>query len=387
MTIKRMILNETSYFGLGARKVLPEEIKRRGYQRAFIVTDKALIQSNVTGLVLQILDDARIEYETYDNVKQNPTISNVKMGVEAFVRSGADFILAIGGGSPIDAAKAIGIIANNPEYADVQSLEGLAATKHRSVPIIALPTTAGTAAEVTINYVITDETRVKKMVCVDPHDIPVLAILDPELMSSMPRGLTAATGMDALTHAIEGYITKGAWEMTDFLELKAISLIATHLRNAVNHPSDIDARSGMALAQYIAGMGFSNVGLGIVHSMAHPLGALYDTPHGVANALLLPYVMEFNAPAAGQKYQEIALAMGLGSLDPGSGGDSTRAVIDAVRQLSRDIGIPQKLCEIGVKKEDLEKLAEAAFNDVCTPGNPRDVTVADILDIYRKSFE
>jgi lactaldehyde reductase len=387
MTIKRMILNETSYFGLGARKVLPEEINRRGYKKAFIVTDKGLIKSNVTGLVLQILDDARIAYETYDNVKQNPTISNVKMGVDAFVKSGADFIIAVGGGSPIDAAKAIGIIANNPEYADVQPLEGLAATKRRSIPIIALPTTAGTAAEVTINYVITDENRVKKMVCIDPHDIPVIAIIDPELMSSMPKDLTAATGMDALTHAIEGYITKGAWEMTDFLELKAISLIATHLRNAVNHPSDIDARSGMALAQYIAGMGFSNVGLGIVHSMAHPLGAFYDTPHGVANALLLPYAMEFNAPAAGQKYQDIAFAMGLGSLDHGSGGDSTRVVIDAVRQLSRDIGIPQKLNEIGVKKEDLEKLAEAAFNDVCTPGNPREVTVADILDIYRKSYE
>lgn len=387
MAIKRMILNETSYFGLGARKVLPEEINRRGYQRAFIVTDKSLMKANVTGLVLQILEDSKIEYEIYDNVKQNPTISNVQMGVAAFVKSGADFIIAVGGGSPIDAAKAIGIIANNPEYADVQSLEGFAATKRPSVPIIALPTTAGTAAEVTINYVITNENRVKKMVCIDPNDIPVLAIIDPELMSSMPKELTAATGMDALTHAIEGYITKGAWEMTDFLELKAISLIARHLRAAVNHPSDMDARSGMALAQYIAGMGFSNVGLGIVHSMAHPLGAFYDTPHGVANALLLPYVMEFNAPAAGQKYQEIALAMGLGSLDHGSGGDLTRVVIDAVRQLSRDIGIPQKLNEIGVKKEDLEKLAEAAFSDVCTSGNPRDVTVADILDIYRKSFE
>jgi lactaldehyde reductase len=387
MTIKRIILNETSYFGLGARKVLPEEINRRGYKKAFIVTDKGLIKSNVTGLVLQILNDSKIAYETYDNVKQNPTISNVKIGVDAFVKSGADFIIAIGGGSPIDTAKAIGIIANNPEYADVQSLEGLAATKRRSIPIIALPTTAGTAAEVTINYVITDENRVKKMVCIDPNDIPVIAIIDPELMLSMPKELTAATGMDALTHAIEGYITKGAWEMTDFMELKAISLIAKHLRNAVNNPSDMDARSGMALAQYIAGMGFSNVGLGIVHSMAHPLGAFYDTPHGVANALLLPYVMEFNALAAGQKYQEIAFAMGLGSIDHGTGGDLTHAVIDAIRQLSKDIGIPHKLCEIGVKKEDLEKLAEAAFNDVCTPGNPRDVTVADILDIYRKSYE
>ncbi|NOH03365.1 MAG: lactaldehyde reductase [Chloroflexi bacterium] len=384
MATKRMILNETSYFGPGARNVLPEEINRRGYKRAFIVTDQVLLESKVTGLVLQILDQNKIAYQTYSNVKQNPTISNVKLGVDAFVKSGADFIIAVGGGSPIDAAKAIGIIANNPEYADVRSLEGFAATKHRSIPIIAIPTTAGTAAEVTINYVITDEDRVKKMVCIDTNDIPVVSIIDPELMVSMPKGLTAATGMDALTHAIEGYITKGAWEMTDFMELKAISLIARHLRNAVLHPSDMDARSGMALAQYIAGMGFSNVGLGIVHSMAHPLGAFYDTPHGVANALLLPYVMEFNAQAAGSKYGEIAIAMGLSG---GSGENVIRAVIDAVRQLSRDIGIPQKLREIGVKKEDLEKLAEAAFQDVCTPGNPREVTVADILDIYCKAFE
>jgi len=387
MTIKRMILNETSYFGIGARKVLPEEIKRRGYKKAFIVTDKGLIKSNVTGLVLQILDDSKISYETYDNVKQNPTISNVRAGVDAFVSSGADFIIAVGGGSPIDAAKAIGIIATNPEFANVRSLEGMAATKNRSIPIIALPTTAGTAAEVTINYVITDEERVKKMVCIDPNDIPVIAIVDPELMQSMPKGLAAATGMDALTHAIEGYLTKGAWEMTDFLELKAISLIARHLREAVNNPSNMEAVSAMALAQYIAGMGFSNVGLGIVHSMAHPLGAFYDTPHGVANALLLPYVMEFNAPAAGEKYRDIAQAMGIGRGGDGMDGDPIQAVIEAVRQLSRDIGIPQKLCEIGVKKEDLEKLAEAAFHDVCTPGNPRQVTVAEILEIYRRAYE
>lgn len=386
MTIKRMILNETSYFGPGARNLLPEEITRRGYKKAFVVTDRVLIKANVTGLVLDILKDAKFPYQVYDNVKQNPTVTNVKLGVDAFIQSGADFIIAVGGGSPIDTAKAIGIIANNPEFGDVTSLEGLAATKHRSIPIIALPTTAGTAAEVTINYVITDENRVKKMVCVDPNDIPVIAIIDPELMQSMPKQLIAATGMDALTHAIEGYITKGAWEMTDFLELKAIQLIASHLRNAVNHPSDMEAISGMALAQYIAGMGFSNVGLGIVHSMAHPLGAFYDTPHGVANALLLPYVMEFNAQAAGNKYQDIAIAMGLSS-GKEEDGDLAERVIEAVRQLSKDIGIPQKLCQIGVKKEDLESLAEAAFRDVCTPGNPREVTVADILGIYQRSYE
>lgn len=386
MTIKRMILNETSYFGPGARNVLPEEITRRGNKKAFVVTDRVLIKANVTGLVLDILKDAKIPYQVYDNVKQNPTVTNVKLGVDAFIQSGADFIIAVGGGSPIDTAKAIGIIANNPEFGEVTSLEGLAATKHRSIPIIALPTTAGTAAEVTINYVITDENRVKKMVCVDPNDIPVIAIIDPELMQSMPKQLIAATGMDALTHAIEGYITKGAWEMTDFLELKAIQLIARHLRNAVNHPSDMEAISGIALAQYIAGMGFSNVGLGIVHSMAHPLGAFYDTPHGVANALLLPYVMEFNAQAAGNKYQDIAIAMGLSS-GKEEDGDLAERVIEAVRQLSKDIGIPQKLCQIGVKKEDLESLAEAAFRDVCTPGNPREVTVADILGIYQRSYE
>ena len=381
-----MLLNETSYFGAGSRSILPKEISRRGFKKTWVVTDKDLVKAGVTGKVLILLDEGNIPYEVYSEIKQNPTIANVQGGVAAFTRSGADLIIAVGGGSPIDTAKAIGMIASNPEHADVRSLEGMAATKNHSIPIIALPTTAGTAAEVTINYVITDEDRVKKMVCVDPNDIPMIAIIDPELMLSMPKELTAATGMDALTHAIEGYITKGAWEMTDFLELKAISLIAKHLRNAVNNPSDIDARSGMALAQYIAGMGFSNVGLGIVHSMAHPLGALYDTPHGVANALLLPYVMEFNALAAGQKYKEIAFAMGLISIESAHADDTTRAVIEAVRQLSKDIGIPQKLWEIGVKKEDLEKLAEAAFNDVCTPGNPRDVTVADILDIYRKAY-
>jgi lactaldehyde reductase len=387
MAIKRMILNETSFFGLGARSKLPDIVCKNGYKKAFVVTDRDLIKFKVTGLVLKILDESDIPYEVYDNVKQNPTISNVQLGVEAFRKSLADFIIVIGGGSPIDTAKAIGIIAANPEYKDVKSLEGKVMTKNRSIPIIALPTTAGTAAEVTINYVITDEERVKKMVCIDPHDIPIVAIIDPELMLSMPKGLTAATGMDALTHAIEGYITKDAWEMSDFLELKAIYLIAEHLRNAVNNPSDIKSRSGMALAQYIAGMGFSNVGLGIVHSMAHPLGAFYDTPHGMANALLLPYVMDFNALVAGPKYKEIASAMGIRDVENMSDEESNQAAINAVRQLSLDIGIPQKLCEIGVKKEDLPKLALAAFNDVCTSGNPREVKVADILNIYQQAYQ
>lgn len=387
MAALRMILNETSYFGPGARNILPEVINKREYKKAFVVTDRDLIKNKVTELVLKVLDESKIPYEAFDNVKPNPTISNVQTGVKAFLKSGADFIIVIGGGSPIDTAKAIGIIANNPAYTDVKSLEGKATTKNRSIPIIALPTTAGTAAEVTINYVITDEERVKKMVCIDPHDIPVVAIIDPELMLSMPKELTAATGMDALTHAIEGYITKDAWEMSDFLELKAINLIAEHLRNAVEYPFDINSRSGMALAQYIAGMGFSNVGLGIVHSMAHSLGALYDTPHGMANALLLPYVMEFNALIAAPKYKEIASAMGIRGIENMSDEESTQAAIDCVRQLSIDIGIPQKLYEIGVKKEDLEKLSLAAFNDVCTSGNPREVTVADILDIYRQAYQ
>ncbi len=386
MAVNRMVLNETSYFGPGARKVIMDEIKRRGFKKAFVVTDKDLIKFHVAEMVLHELEAAGFPYQIYDNVKQNPTVANVQQGVDSFKNSAADFLIAIGGGSPIDTAKGIGIIVNNPEFYDVCSLEGVAATKKPSVPIIALPTTAGTAAEVTINYVITDEKKTKKMVCVDPHDIPVLAIVDPELMLSMPKGLTAATGMDALTHAIEGYITKGAWEMSDTFSLKAIRMIARHLEKAVTDPSDITAREGMAVAQYIAGMSFSNVGLGIVHSMAHPLGAFYDTPHGVANALLLPYVMEFNAPAAQEKFREIARMMGVPDVDKLSLDDAALAAVNAVKALSQKIGIPQKLSEIGVKEGDLEELAQAAFHDVCTPGNPRDVSISDILGLYRKAY-
>lgn len=377
MTVRRIVLNETSYFGPGCRKVIAEEATRRGFKKALVVTDKDLVKFNVAGMVLEVLDQAKIPYEVYDNVKANPTVANVQKGVEAFKASGADFLIAIGGGSPIDTAKGIGIVANNPEFSDVKSLEGVAPTKNRSVPIIAVPTTAGTAAEVTINYVITDEENVKKMVCVDVNDIPVLSVVDAELMATMPKGLTAATGMDALTHAIEGFITKGAWAMTDMFELKAIELIAKHLEKAVDEPNNMEARDGMAVAQYIAGMGFSNVGLGIVHSMAHPLGAFYDTPHGVANALLLPYIMEFNAPAAGEKYKEIAKAMGVKGVESMFAEEGRNAAVEAVKKLSLAIGIPQKLSEIGVKEEDLEKLATSAFNDVCTPGNPRDVSTED----------
>lgn len=387
MVARRIVLNETVYFGPGCREVIGEEAKRRGFKKAFVVTDKDLVKFNVAGMVLKVLEAAEIPYEVYDNVKANPTISNVQKGVEAFKASGADFIVAIGGGSPIDTAKGIGIIVNNPEFADVRSLEGVAPTKNKSLPIIAVPTTAGTAAEVTINYVITDEENVKKMVCVDVNDIPALSVVDAELMATMPKGLTAATGMDALTHAIEGFITKGAWVMTDMFELKAIELIAKHLEKTVNEPDNMEARDGMAVAQYIAGMGFSNVGLGIVHSMAHPLGAFYDTPHGVANALLLPYIMEFNAPAAGEKYREIAKAMGVKDVDSMSLEQAMNAAVGAVKKLSLAIDIPQKLCEIGVKEEDLEKLAFSAFNDVCTPGNPRDVSQEEILALYKKAYK
>jgi lactaldehyde reductase len=385
--VNRIILNETSYFGSGAIGVIPEEIKSRGYKKAFVVTDQPLMEAGITSKVLKILDECNISYELYDNVKPNPTIANVQSGVQKLAQAKADVIIAIGGGSPIDTAKAIGIITTNPEFADVRSLEGMAATRHPSIPIIAVPTTAGTAAEVTINYVITDEQAVKKMVCVDPHDIPLIAVVDPDLMISMPAGLTASTGMDALTHAIEGYITKGAWEMTDIFELNAIELIARQLERAVFEPADIQARSGMALAQYMAGMGFSNVGLGIVHSMAHALGAFYDTPHGVANALLLPYVMEYNAPATGVKYREIARRMGVHGVDDMKTDEYRRAAVEAVAALSRKIGIPQKLTEIGVKEEDLAKLAHAAFEDVCTPGNPRDTNEGEILQIYRNAFK
>ena len=381
--INRFILNEVSYFGPGAREVLPQEISRMGFKKAFVATDKDLIKFGVADKVLKVLENAGIPYEVFSEIKPNPTVSNVKAGVEAFAKSGADFIIAIGGGSSMDTAKAVGIITNNPEFADVVSLEGVADTKKKSVPIIALPTTAGTAAEVTINYVITDEENEKKMVCVDPNDIPVMAIVDAELMYTLPRGLTAATGMDALTHAIEGLITKGAWEMSDMFELKAIEMIARYLETAVNEPQNAEARNGMAVAQYIAGMAFSNVGLGVVHGMAHPLGAIFDIPHGVANALLLPTVMEFNMPAAIDKYVQIAKAMDV--YTPGmSNEEAAEAAVEAVRQLSIRVGIPQHLAELGIKAEDLDKLATAAAADVCTPGNPRFVDKEIIQRLYEK---
>ena len=381
--INRFILNEVSYFGPGAREVLPQEISRMGYKKAFVATDKDLIKFGVADKVLKVLENAGIPYEVFSEIKPNPTVSNVKAGVEAFAKSGADFIIAIGGGSSMDTAKAVGIITNNPEFADVVSLEGVADTKKKSVPIIALPTTAGTAAEVTINYVITDEENEKKMVCVDPNDIPVMAVVDAELMYTLPRGLTAATGMDALTHAIEGLITKGAWEMSDMFELKAIEMIARYLETAVNEPQNAEARNGMAVAQYIAGMAFSNVGLGVVHGMAHPLGAIFDIPHGVANALLLPTVMEFNMPAAIDKYVQIAKAMNVYSAGM-SNEEAAEAAVEAVRQLSIRVGIPQHLAELGIKAEDLDKLATAAAADVCTPGNPRFVDKEIIQRLYEK---
>ena len=383
--MNRMILNETSYFGCGCRSVIADEIKNRGFKKVLVVTDPALLKIGVAQLVTAVLDKAGIAYEVFSGLKANPSIRNVTDGVAAFKAAGADCLVAIGGGSAIDTAKGIGIVAANPSFADVRSLEGVAATKNRSMPIIALPTTAGTAAEVTINYVITDEENRKKMVCVDPKDIPVVAAVDAELMMGLPKSVTASTGMDALTHAIEGYITKGAWGMTDMMHLEAIRLIAKHLRAAVADGKDVVAREGMALAQYTAGMGFSNVGLGIVHSMAHPLGAFYDTPHGVANALLLPFVMAYNAPAAKAKYGEIAKAMGV-KLGRMKGDQAAEAAIDAVRKLSVDVGIPQRLREIGVKEADLPALSQSAFNDVCTGGNPRDTSPAEILEIYKKAF-
>ena len=380
-----MILNETSYFGAGSRKVIAEEVAKRGYKKALIVTDKDLIKFGVADQVIAVLKDANIPYEIFDEVKPNPTVKNVKAGIAAFQAAGADFMIAIGGGSSMDTSKAIGIIINNPEFSDVVSLEGVANTKKKSVPVIALPTTAGTAAEVTINYVITDEENVKKMVCVDPNDIPTLAIIDPELMLSMPRGLTASTGMDALTHAIEGLITLGAWEMSDMFEIKAIEMIAKWLPKAVENPSDIEARDGMATAQYIAGMAFSNVGLGLVHGMAHPLGAYYDIPHGVANALLLPFVMEYNKEAAKAKYRTIAEAMGVDTSSM-SDDEAADAAVKAVKDLAIRVRIPQHLSEIGVPESGLPTLAQAAFNDVCTPGNPRQTNVEEILAIYKKAF-
>ena len=376
----RFVLNETSYHGAGAIASFADEIIGRGFKKAFVCSDPDLIKFNVTKKVTDVLDNAGIDYEIYSQIKANPTVENVKTGVEAFKQSGADCIVAIGGGSSMDTAKAIGIIIKNPEFADVVSLEGVAPTKNKCVPIIAVPTTAGTAAEVTINYVITDTEKNRKMVCVDVHDIPVVAVVDPDMMSSMPKGLTAATGMDALTHAIEGYITLGAWELSDMFHLKAIEIISKTLRGAVDNTPE--GREGMALGQYIAGMGFSNVGLGIVHSMAHPLGALYDTPHGVANAIILPTVMEYNAPCTGEKYRDIAKAMGVKGVDDMTLEDARKAAIDAVKQLSLDVGIPADLKEI-VKAEDIPFLAQSAYDDACRPGNPRDTSVEEITELYK----
>ena len=381
-----MILNETSYFGAGCRENIAVEAARRGYKKAFFVTDKDLIKFKVADKITEVFEKNNIPYEIYSDVKANPTIANVQNGVKAFTASGADFIVALGGGSAIDTAKGIGIVFNNPDFADVKSLEGVADTRKKAVPTFALPTTAGTAAEVTINYVIIDEDAKKKMVCVDPNDIPAVALIDPELMYSMPKGLTAATGMDALTHAIESFITPGAWVMSDMLEIKAIEMIAKNLKAAVDNGNDPVAREAMSQAQYIAGMGFSNVGLGIVHSMAHPLGAHYDTPHGVANALLLPYVMEYNADSpAAPKYLDIAKAMGVDTTGM-SVEEGVKAAVDAVRNLSLRIGIPQKLHEIGVRREDLHQLSIDAFNDVCTGGNPRPTSIEDIEVLYNNAY-
>jgi lactaldehyde reductase len=376
----RFVLNETSYHGAGAIKEIAAEAKGRGFKKALVCSDPDLIKFNVTKKVTDVLDGAGLVYEIYSNIKPNPTIENVQLGVEAFKKSGADYIIAIGGGSSMDTAKGIGIIIENPEFADVRSLEGVAPTKNKSVPIFAVPTTAGTAAEVTINYVITDTEKNRKMVCVDPKDIPVIAFVDPEMMSTMPKSLTAATGMDALTHAIEGYITAGAWELSDMFHLKAIEIISRSLRAAVNN--DPKGREDMALGQYVAGMGFSNVGLGIVHSMAHPLGALYDTPHGVANAIILPTGMEYNAPVTGEKYREIARAMGVEGVDSMTQEEYRKAAIDAVKKLSKDVGIPENLKDI-VKPEDVDFLAQSAYDDACRPGNPRDTSVDEIKELYR----
>lgn len=377
---QRIVLNETSYHGSGAVAEIVNEVQSRGFKKAFLCSDPDLIKFGVTSKVTALLEKSDLPYEIYSEIKPNPTIDNVQSGVAAYKASGADYIIAVGGGSSMDTAKAIGIIINNPEFADVRSLEGVAPTKNPSVPILAVPTTAGTAAEVTINYVITDENADRKMVCVDVHDIPVVAFVDPDMMSTMPKSLTAATGMDALTHAIEGFTTKAAWEMTDMFHLKAIEIIARSLRSAVrNEP---EGREGMALGQYIAGMGFSNVGLGIVHSMAHPLGALYDTPHGVANAIILPTVMEYNAETTGDKYKYIAAAMGVEGTESMTQEEYRKAAVNAVRQLSIDVGIPQDLKEI-VKEEDIQFLSESAYADACRPGNPRDTSVEEIAALYR----
>lgn len=377
--VNRFVLNETSYHGAGAIKEIATEVKGRGFKKAFVCSDPDLIKFGVTKKVTDVLDNADIDYEIYSEIKPNPTIQNVQNGVAAFKASGADCIIAIGGGSSMDTAKAIGIIIKNPDYADVRSLEGVAPTTNKCVPIIAVPTTAGTAAEVTINYVITDTEKNRKMVCVDPKDIPVVAVVDPDMMSSMPKGLTAATGMDALTHAIEGYITAGAWELSDMFHLKAIEIISRSLRGAVENTPE--GREGMALGQYVAGMGFSNVGLGIVHSMAHPLGALYDTPHGVANAIILPTVMEYNAPATGEKYRNIAKAMGVEGVDDMTLDEARKAAVNAVKKLSKDVGIPENLKDI-VKPEDVDFLAQSAYDDACHPGNPRETSVEEIKELY-----
>lgn len=380
----RMILNETSYHGSGAVQNVVTEAQRRGFKKALVVTDKDLVKFKVAEKVTTLLEQANLDYVLFDEVKANPSVDIIKQGVETFKQVGADYLIAIGGGSPIDSAKAIGIIINNPEFSDVLSLEGVAPTKNKCVPIIAVTTTAGTAAEVTINYVITDEAKKRKFVCVDVNDIPVVAIVDPDMMSSMPKGLTAATGMDALTHAIEGYITKGAWELTDALHLKAIEMISRSLRGAVENTPE--GRAGMALGQYVAGMGFSNVGLGVVHSMAHPLSAYYDTPHGIANAVLLPYVMDFNKDFTGEKYREIARAMGVQGVDQMTPEEYRNAAVNAVKQLAKDVGIPEKLSAISVQEADLPALSVDAFNDVCTGGNPRDCTAEEILDVYKIAF-
>lgn len=377
----RFILNETSYHGKGAINDIATEVKGRGFKKAFVCSDPDLIKFGVTKKVLDVLDGAGLPYEVYSEIKPNPTIENVQTGVEAYKNAGTDYIIAIGGGSSMDTAKAIGIIINNPDFADVRSLEGVAPTTNRCVPILAVPTTAGTAAEVTINYVITDAEKNRKMVCVDPKDIPVVAFVDPDMMASMPKGLTAATGMDALTHAIEGYITAGAWELSDMFHLKAIEIISRSLRGAVDNTPE--GREGMALGQYVAGMGFSNVGLGIVHSMAHPLGALYDTPHGVANAIILPTVMEYNAEATGDKYKYIAKAMGVEGTENMSVEEYRKAAVDAVKKLSQDVGIPADLKEI-VKEEDIPFLAQSAYDDACRPGNPKETSVEDITMLYKK---
>ena len=380
--VNRFILNEVSYFGPGARKELPGVVARFGYKKALVVTDKGLMKFGVAKMVLDVLDEAGIAYDIFDDVKPNPTVTNVKDGIEACKKSGADFIVAIGGGSAMDTAKGIGIVCNNPEFSDIVSLEGVADTKKKSLPIIALPTTAGTAAETTINYVIIDEQNQKKMVCVDPNDIPAVAIVDAELMYSLPKGLTASTGMDAMTHAIEGYITKAAWEMSDMFEIKAIEMIHKYLPIAVNDPTNPEGRNGMAVAQYIAGMAFSNVGLGVDHGMAHPMSALHDVPHGVACAILLPTVMRFNAPAAKEKYVEIAKACGAYK-DGMTVDEAVEAACDEIANLSRIVGIPEHLSELGINEADIPALAEQAINDVCTPGNPREVTKEDIINIYK----